>query len=358
MKIFKKIKINLKNGKSRLFLFFNIPVFQYDVIKTSTLKEFHCYIPLLRKLYERKNTQKKVFYLKVNNDKYFTYRCLQYWLNIAEIINADYYIICDKKDLQIKILERNWFKSGDVKFIKSMRNPLKKMVRNFVVSRWEKAAYAHLTSLYHAKQLGYESCWNIDADDTSFLIKEERGAEILTAAENYALKNDIHAFSVDIWASSTFNRHWSFGVTFFNNISQIIETLEKLKNTLLKNEVFTYGGVTNLDWIFTYLKKTSKLQIYTFYVENCYFAHYGHDGDFLSKVSCDSIWYWKNNKFIKPLLSEIMNNQELGILPLYDDFVKIDLNIDINECYEFWLNRITNLRYLPKSIKNLHNIRI
>jgi hypothetical protein len=148
MKLFEKIKIKLKNGKSRQIRILGIPILQYDKSEKCKTKYW---IPLLTK--QKINNEKPVFYLKVNRDDYWSLNCVQQWINILQYLNADFFILCDKPNINKKILQQIIFYDSNINFIKSCKNNyLKKIVKNIATPYWVNATYAHLTTFFHAKK--------------------------------------------------------------------------------------------------------------------------------------------------------------------------------------------------------------
>ena len=117
---------------------------------------------------------------------------------------------------------------------------------------------SHLTTFYHAKQNNIKEFWNIDADDTMFALEPEDIMSILQNVENYSKTNNIDAMSLDMWHSRTRQRHWSFGITYINNFSEIFNILDSLTNTDWQNNYKDCDVAFNLDWFFTYLKDEKK----------------------------------------------------------------------------------------------------
>lgn len=147
---------------------------------------------------------KKAIYLKTNRTEDFAYQNMERWLEIASLMDADCYILCDKEDI-INQLEGKFLLLEGVQFIRSIKSEeLKAIVDNIAVESWHNAAYAHLTTFVHAGQTGYDAFWNIDADDTQFCLSAERTLEALEKTEQYAIQEGIDCFSLDMWRTKTF----------------------------------------------------------------------------------------------------------------------------------------------------------
>jgi hypothetical protein len=272
-----------------------------------------------------------------------TLLCLQYWINIIDEYNVDFYIICDDKNLELKILEQIVFKNSNIKFICSIKKPFKKIVGAHKLSkRWLNAAYAHLTVFYHAKKNNIENYWNIDADDSLFLVKPSVATVILKAAQNYSDENDLSAFSFDFWSTKTRGKHWSFGITYTRANVDYFKLLDC--NNIDWSKYKDYTSVHNIDWVFTFLKDLGQAKLMTFYVENLYFIHWGR---FLGDAKNAFIAFWKNGEMSYPIRTNIFKDPQ-GIFPILDDntIVKFDLDINEEDCLDFGKEYLINLKKL------------
>ena len=347
MRIFEKIKIKSVNGKSRMYKFCGFGVLKFDILDGKTKISF----PHINNV----KNDKPVFYLKINRNDNYTFINLQHWLDIIYEIDADFYIICDNDKLQSNVLKRVEFRDSNIKFIKSCKNKkTKKCIKNIATKLWTKAAYAHLTTFYHARQNGIKEFWNIDADDTCFCLQPKVCAKALTEVEAYARKNDISAFSLDMWRSRTKGKHWSFGVTFIRENVDYLNILEQNSDFKWMETYKNYDTNWNLDWFFTYLKDFRNVKIETFYIENSIFFHCG---DMIYNVIGSNISYWHDGLVDFPVLSEIYGDNELGILPIYNDCIKFDIGITKEFCLNYAMENLTLLKSFHKNLKNLHNIK-
>ena len=346
MKIFEKIKINIKDGKSYQYRLFGIPIFQYDKFKDSkiTLKNLIHFSPKIK-------NNEPVFYLKVNRNEDYTFSCLQHWINTVEMMGADYYILCDKPKLERSILKRIVFPNSNIKFLKSCRdNNLKKYVDKIATKFWAKAAYAHLTTFLHAKNNGFQSFWNVDADDTTFTVMPEKCIQILKKAENYAKDNKIDAFSFDMWNSRTKNVHWSFGITYTQMNKDWFDIFDKNIKIDWKTKYSSYATEWNADFFFTHLRDTGEATIQQFYVDNLIFIHWG---SFMINIIGSNICQFKNGKIIYPIISKILKNKDVGEIPIAKESIKFDLNITEDECINFILNYVTILNLFSEKTQKL-----
>lgn len=331
MQLFEKITITLKDGKSRIIKICGIPVLQYDkeVLGNSTNVSY--YFP---KKKNQKNDKKLVFYLKVHNGDNVTFLCLQNWINVVSAIGGDYYIVCDKDCLKSNILKRIVFPDSDIKFIKSQRKKLKKVIANLTTPIWKNPGYAHATTFYHASKNGIEEFYNIDADDTLFLTDPIKTTEILQKVRDYAKWQNIELFSLDMWRSRTHNKAWTFGVTYIQNPTKFVDIANKESGAWKENYLGCDNGL-NIDWYITYLKNTNKMRAETYYIENCSFIHYGPRRDFLANIVGSYLCYWQNGLLTFPIISEIYKNKEVGIIPISNECIKFDLGFSLDDCLQY-----------------------
>lgn len=343
MRVFEKIKIKLR-PESKLsnlhqFRLFGFPVLQLK--KINNKKNWS--IPFLN---NKTNSQDKLtVYLKVNREDGFAFLCMQHWLDIIGKLDANIYIICDKKNLELRILRHLAFHDDNFKFLKSSdSNESKEMVKKIFCKRWAKAAFAHLKTFEHSKAINAPYFWNIDADDTMFLTPANNVVEILKEAQNYAIKNDIDAFSFDMWFTRTYRRHWSFGITFTNNKKNWFEIFKNNLDPSWQNPYKEYATLFNLDWLFTSLRDSKIAKNETFYIDNMQFIHWG---DFFTNPILTGYFKWENNKLIFPILHNIYKS-ELGIVDVASDCVKLNYLINSDECTKFAVDYLTNLNHPMK----------
>lgn len=360
MKIIEKVKIKSSSKKIIGYRLFGIPF----LMKISGSKNFQILnvediFLLLKKIsgdFYKKNNNTQVFFLKVNKFNVYTFINLQHWIDIVELLGADFFIICDNPILKKHILKNIVFPNLDVKFIKSCKcNKLKKIVKNVATGLWGNATYAHLTSFYYADKFNINYFWNIDADDTFFSLPPENCAELLKQVKDYSINNKIDVFSLDMWRSCTFDRHWSFGVTFVNNKNNSNSILNLIQDTCKNNWQEKYAKYVveyNLDWFFNYLKDNKLLGIETFYVENCMFFHCA---DFYNTIG-GPISYWHNGKIYYPILLSVYGNKNLGVIPIANNCVKFDLGLNKEYSQNYAIQNISCLRNIPEQLKSLHNI--
>ena len=333
MKLFRKIKLKTEEGFSRRILLCNHTICQYDSIKDDRQKRhMQFYYPSAKKIgsYSNNPNNKRVFYLKVNRNTNYAFLCLQNWINVVNELNADFYIICDKRELELKILERICFKNKNIKFLKSYNTKIKKYVKYMAVPGWRNAAKAHLTTFVHARENNINNFWNIDADDTMFMTTPNKVAEMISKAEAYATENNISAFSYDMWYSQEEAKHWSFGITYTNSNVDWFKLFdsENIEWTSKYNCQKPY----NIDWFFTYLRNCRNIKNETFYLDRVKFIHWGN---FNCCHPSAAISTWENGKINYPIFKYFYNDQKASkIIP--QDCVKLDVGLnDDKEYLEF-----------------------
>lgn len=333
-----KIKINIQEGKLNLFEIGNIVLWSYGKFRG---KKFNTLNPY--KKTENLSTR-PTFYLKVNRDIEDSILCLQRWIDIANAYGSDFYILCDNDSLRKRILNNINFYTPEIKFIRSQKDIFKNILKLQNISpKWVNAACAHLTVFEHSKKNNIENYWNIDADDSLFLTEIKNVLGILKEAENYATINDIDLFSFDFWATKTQNHHWSFGITYQRNTKDYFELL---KNNFINWENYkNWTSVHNIDWVFTFLKNTTKINAKSFYVENLYFIHFGR---FFSDLKNANIAYWSDGKMYWPIWSHIFKDQR-GVfeIPQTEDIARLNYDIIQEDCLNFAIKHLVKWDRLP-----------
>lgn len=268
-------------------------------------------------------------------------RNIRHWIDVVRLDkDSKVLIICDDAAVKSRVLEAITGLSED-DFIESNRiaNELVEITKNNTSDVWNNASYSHLTTFYDAKMRNIKRFWNIDADDTCFCMKPDRVLEILKEAEKYADANNIHAFSFDMSRSRRNGTFWSFGVTYINNeVDWINQLMEHCYDDYRKHEKYKSLNLAEcIDSYFTYLDECSDLNMSTFYVENCKFVHYSND--FVYRPWCSWFATYKSGRIIKPLLKDFYGLESIGDVPVYEDVVKLDINLTDNEQTEWLINR-------------------
>lgn len=349
MKVIELEKINLKNRKIRRVKFFNLTILQYE--KNKNCKNVVKFFPQNKTEINRDNT---FFYLKVNSYSFYTIKALQHWIDIIHYFNGDFIIICDNNKLKRYILKNVKFYNENIKFIQSIKEPLKNIVREIITGFWANAAYAHLTTFFHAKKNGIKNFWNIDADDTIIAAPPQEVAHFLQQVEQYAIENDISLFSYDMWRSRTRSKAWTFGVTYTRNINQLIDKF-KIADRRWQEEYKNCDQALNIDWFCTYLRDNHLAKIETFYTENCYFLHMG---DFIFDPVGKFISYFKNKTVNYPLINTLYNNHEMGQIPIANDSIFVNSSITEESSSKFLNSLLIYDEKYPKLLANLWGITI
>lgn len=331
MRIFEKIKSNMGKGSCETTFCFGKPLTQTISVQDNKKK----WIKKKRKLfleengfYEPKHPDAPVFYLKVNREDDYSFQCLQRWVYIAEQMGCDFIIQCDRMELQKKILQRIRFVDSEVYFMRSYISPFKKLIDKITSSYWHKAGYAHASTFYHAQKYSIDNFWNIDADDTMLMLSIRDSIEVLRAAMDYAHKNEIDAFSLDMHATRTRNVTWTFGVTYTQMNKDWFKLFNKYSDeSWKKNYTRYFSDTTNLDLYMSYLRDIGQISVKSFWVNNLTFIHYAY---LLTPFMIYAIYNWRDNKLFLPL-SKLSYDNEISI-EMPEDC--IELVLDGNGLYK------------------------
>lgn len=357
IQFYEQIKTNLPNGYIKSKYIFGIPFITSETTtNTDGSRKKRSFFSLLKKAESYQNNSKEkfqpMFYLKINRTDYFAFQCIQHWINIINELNADFYFICDKNDLKKEVLKKIKFHNPNIKFIKSQKRKLKNIIKNIATPFWYNATYAQLTTFFHAQEISTTSFFNIDADDTMLVCETKNAAKILKLAQNYADKENIKAFSLDMHVTQFRNKHWSFGITYTNNNFKWIDIFKNIKNNSWQykyKENYCYDF--NLDWFMTYLKTFYNDKIKTFYVENLLFIHWAtlfclHVGYTVQKTTKGKTYY--------PLFKYFKTTEELSEVFIPDEVIKLDIGLLEEDCLEFGRNNIVNEEHAMNVVKWWH----
>lgn len=327
------VRVKTNDGhKSIIFRFLGISIFNIDKNKKQLNLE-----------------SDRIIYFKINRNVNYTLKCIQGWINIANELKYPFIFVCDNNELRYNIYRNCYFENSNIKFIKSMKIKTRKGVKNLYTKHWKNATYAHLTPFYHAKKQGVCNFWNIDADDTTILLKPKRAAQALKEVEKLAIKKDINAISLDMWRSKTLGVHWSLGVLFIHDTIDFCKVFENQNDIEWTKKYLDYSDAFNLDWFMSYLKKYKSYKIETFYIENCHFIHWG---ELIFSPYTSWICSWKDGKIKYPILNSIYNNKVISELEIAD-CLKIDIGITDNECNDYFENEIPTDRFLTDKLRSL-----
>ena len=225
-------------------------------------------------------------YIKINRDEDYSIHCIEYWISVAKCTQYPLYIVSDNESLNAKINSRVHEDSKLIYINSTDEDNVMQICKSIASPKWQKAANAHMTTFYHAQKNAIKAFWNIDADDTIFLLKPEKLSNALRIVESYAQNNDIDIMSLDMWWSLYKGKFWSLGVSYVRNENiNWMETLlfhrtdEKYclkREKLLKSSILIPADC--IDWYFDYLMREQICELRTFYIYNTDFIHWetGH----------------------------------------------------------------------------------
>ncbi len=294
--LFEKIGINYKKGHLTQLRICGKTVIQIEHIfdeNNPLSKDLKITCPLFKK----ETNNKKVFYLKVNSKNYKTsMKCIEQWLDVANKMDADYYFICDDKDLERNILKTINFPNADIKFITSDRTILKSTLKKICSVSHLNAAYATLTAYKHSETNGIKNFWCIDADSIYIFAQTNDIVKSLTRAENIAENQDLHALTLDTERSSCLGLKWNFGVTYVrHNQDEYGNGYEAYLKSIVPKKLLEYYRImlglnhtkSSLSDIFSYLKATSLLKLATFNMTNIFVINWNLcNFDDISRMIC------------------------------------------------------------------------
>lgn len=263
------------------------------------------------------------FYLKVNLELHFSFRCVQYWIDVAHKYGGGVIFVCDKSSLKKSIIERCHFYESP-KWMPSSYTALKNCVDGFYDEYWYKAGYAHLTSFFDATENDNERFWNIDADDTLPCIVPEKMVMLLRQAETYAEKKDLDIFSLDMHESRTNHYHFSYGISYIRSSKKVFGFY---KNTDKNWKTWKAIGSANVDWYATYLRDTGKIRVQSFYAENLWFIHFGLLYNF--ELALHGLYHFTRGKVYLPLYDSLGDGKMY--FSIHSDVVRFDLGITDGE---------------------------
>lgn len=348
-RICKKILKHLDFVKLNIFEI--VHVHTYD--KNKKVRRIYLFGKLINPPRDNLKNKKHIFYFKINRDTDYSLICIQHWINSINKFEDDYdfYFVCDNKVLERKIARFICFKDKNIKFIPSMGRKINHVAENLYTSYWRNATYAHLTLFYHAKKNGIKRYWAIDGDDTLFCTDPDNVASVIQKVEELAIKQDYTAISLDMWRSRTHGKHWSLGVVFLNDNNDLCHYFEDNKDKTWMDYYKGWDNAFNVDWFFNYLKDHKNVSVETFFVNNCYFIHWGLF--FRNPIGC-SICNWKDTYIEFPIFTGIFKNENLGKLQISKDAIKINVGLDLSEGISFIENEVTNLRFFTPELRQLH----
>src|SRR5574344_1972008 len=338
MKLITKINYGYENEKHKVRLFCGIPYFETIVYKNKEIKTKKHRLILNYNQFKNK-TFERFLYLKVNRSDFFSVPCIQHWIDTAYEMNTDFVIICDKHELQDKILKECNFHNLYPKFIKSYIKPLTNIVNKICRTNfWKKATYAHLSTIYHASKNNIKNFWNIDADDTMILLSPKRTAELIIEAEKYAKKNNIDAFSLDMHETENNGKNFTWGVTYLRDSVDWMSLFNNIKDNSWQEDYLDIETAFNSDNYMLYLKDKKIKNNKSFYVEDLYFLHYANITTWLVGYT---LYNWSQGFLHFPILKSLnMNNMDLKISKKCENIgFKINENESLNIARKVFLKK-------------------
>lgn len=278
------------------------------------------------------HNKKHVFYLKINRVEGYTIRNMKHWLEIVhEYDDMDYYVICDNEALKNKVINelKVFFPDVEGAFFESIiSEETADIVTKVTDERWKMAGYAHISTFAHAREKGYDTFWNIDADDTRFCLSPARSRQLLDQVEKHANDNGIDCFSLDMHVSRiSSGRHWSFGVTYVTNRDDWFDIMRKASLCDISKE----DQWPNIDRFFRFIRNNKfGVRIESFYFENLKFLHYSND--FFWRLNISALYHWKDGRLIFPILYYGVGLKNEKANKRIDSIVhKLDINISDEE---------------------------
>lgn len=234
----------------------------------------------MKKLFYEVNDHQTLVYFLVDRDCPYMIMCVQAWINICNYLGTrNVFIVCDNKKVEIKIIKNINFHKIKFEFIRSHGKKIINVARLTCRPNWINPACAHIKPLYHAHDNGFDHIWIIDADDTMFLSSARLIAERMQLVENIAIKENIDFYSLDMWESMN-GGFWTFGVTYVNDVAEIIKRTENHTINVMKYRVFKQvrSKIINVDGFYADLGKKNIFNIKSFYFRNISFIHWGGIG--------------------------------------------------------------------------------
>ncbi len=113
-----------------------------------------------------------IYYLKADKSNSTTIVNICNWIRVVTFDekNPKVYLVCDNEQLIEVLSEVAPLLFDMVEVIPSERedSTLNELLPHILSDNWYAAGYAHLTTFLHATRNGYDSFWNIDADEMYF----------------------------------------------------------------------------------------------------------------------------------------------------------------------------------------------
>lgn len=328
----------------------NVKCIHYRLFgKTIFIKEYHNGKRV--KFQKYNNNSIPTVFLKVNRDTTYTLTCIQMWLNAVYERGYNFFFVCDNNLLKRKILQNCKFKNGDIKFIRSIKGRRMKWTKNLYYGKsLEKMTYAHLTPFLISKKMGIKQHWAIDADDTLLFMDSSKLVSVMSQVEHLSNNEGISAISLDMHFTKTFGRCWSLGVLFVNDNVDFCKIFRNEKNLEWTNYFQQFVYRITFDQYMTHLKFDRKLKIETFYVENCYFLHWG---EFLQNPEKSWLCIWKNNKMYYPFM-KIFHNSDIEDFDIPRSTYQISVGLTEKESMKFFEFEVSTIGSYPDKTRLLY----
>ena len=271
-----------------------------------------------------------VFYFKINTCSPYMLRNLRHWLSAMEAYGGgEAYLLCDREDVKAAV-EAEF--PAPLPWLSSRSDPeLRRITGAVCEERWTACGDAHLSTFFHAREQGFDSFWNIDADDTRMCVSPEKIARILREAEAAARREDLALFSLDMWYTQTLGRHWTFGVTFVRDPAACIRAFSAhAADPAYFRMVEERRLFRNVDAYATCLRDMVRaLRAETFYVENLLFVHYAED--LLYKSVGSGVMQWSRGVQLLPLMYCLFGLRNQALHFIRREEFRIDIGLDVRE---------------------------
>lgn len=276
------------------------------------------------------------FYLKVNRYSDYTLMCIQQWVDVAIYLGREIIIISDNPQLNNSIEKH--IRPYSFVILPGRQDELIKLSNTIVEEKWIGAACAHLLPIIHSKSKGVQKYWAIDADDTQFMLKTERIAELIEKVEQAGDESDYSMISLDVWYSRSNNKHWTFGIVYANN-NFCIDDINPVNNKKWNEYRISETNIT-IDLYFTFLRKEKVLSLGTFYVNNVYFAHYGQN--FITKAGNCSLYFWNKGHVFFPICEILYGVNDPRCKYKISSGLCIDISSSLEESQDFIKHNVIN----------------
>ena len=297
-----------------------------------------------------------VFYLKINRENEYVVSNLRHWMDALE---AGYdeankiYVLCDNAGLRKKVKASLYHYKTPIHFIESRvdSKELNEIIPAITNHQWENAGYAHATTFLHARENGFSEFWNIDADDTFLCLDSFRLWQALSTAEMYFRERQIAMASFDmnhsrrVWLNGS--ELWTFGITYTKND---VDWISIMRSHCHDSEYWEEKPAPpNIDAFFSYLRKTARIELATFYFENVRFIHFFHG--FFEYPFTSSFMIFQKGRIEYPILTGCFGMEEHGNIPVAPDDICLDIHITDKEAMAALLENCHQKNLFSKEIR-------